>query len=266
MRRVQGTATGSSPSPATASNRVLAATTDAVILCGGRGSRLGALSVAIPKPLLPVAEQPFVLHLIQRMKREGFARIILAAHYQADHFLTFLFAHPNAVDVLELMVEPTPLGTGGALRYVADHIHSPQFLVVNGDTWLSQSLTPVLRAHHEAARACTAVVVHSNRVAGGARRKGVWRMGPHDTVRALTTEEEVTNGWINGGVYVFDRDVVCSWPQGCYDLEANLPSLLRGRCAGLFYSDAHLLDIGTPECYAKAAQVLASAKVNEPWD
>jgi DNA-binding MarR family transcriptional regulator len=107
---------------------------DVVILCGGRGTRLAPLTSRTPKPLLPVAGEPFLLHLLLRLKEEGFRRFMLAAHYLPEQFEAFVERHRDPFPGLRLVVEPKPLGTGGALRHAADHVESTHFLLL-GSPW-----------------------------------------------------------------------------------------------------------------------------------
>ncbi len=233
-------------------------TTDVVVLCGGRGTRLGSLTAETPKPLLPVGEEPFLLRLIARLKREGFTRIVLAAHYRPDQFEALLQERRAELADVELVVEPEPLGTGGALRHAVEHVLSPAFVVLNGDTWVRQPLGPVLEEHGTLGRQFTVVAVHSSRVEGEPLKKGVWRIGPRGEVLGFETQDSVANGWVNAGCYVLDRGMVQAWPVGSYSLEANLPALLKGRRSGVFCSEGRMLDIGMPSTYDRAAAVLES--------
>ena len=230
--------------------------TDVVILCGGRGTRLGLLTEKTPKPLLPVGGHPFLLRLLLQLEQEGFSRFILAAHYLADHFRTLLSTYNDVVPNVDLIVEEEPLGTGGALRHAAGRVGTATFVAINGDSWVSQPLEPVLADHARAGRLFTVVAVQAANVEGGASRKGVWRISPGGEVAGFATEESVSDGWVNAGIYVLDREMVLSWPKGKYSLEENLTSLLQGKRAGVFCSTARLLDIGTPDCYERASQVL----------
>src|SRR5712671_242507 len=112
---------------------MMSSTTQAVILVGGRGTRLGELTRTIPKPMLPVGGRPFLEYLLQLLRREGFTRVLFCTSHLAeavqDHFgdgsrfgLTAGYTR-----------EPQPLGTGGALRFAREHLDE-QFLVLNGDT------------------------------------------------------------------------------------------------------------------------------------
>ncbi len=239
---------------------VVPSATDVVILCGGKGTRLGSLTARTPKPLLPVGKDPFLLRLISRMAEEGFTRFILAAHYLPEKFRGFLSAYNSRFPETHLVVEPQPLGTGGALRHAVIHVRSSTFIVANGDSWVSQPLAPVLEQHGKVGRAFTVVAVAASQVEGGALHKGVWKVGPRGEVVGFATDESVHDGWVNAGVYVMDRAMVASWPVGHYSLEENLPALLNGREAGVFCSQGRLLDIGTPAVYERAHRVLESVE------
>lgn len=238
--------------------------TDVIVLCGGKGTRLGSLTTKIPKPLLPIGEYPFLLRLLRQLEQEGFRRFILAAHYLPGCFQDFVDAYGHLLPAVQLVIEPEPLGTGGALRHAVTHVRSSPFVVLNGDSWVSQPIAPVLAQHQEMDRNFTVVAVRASQVEGGAINKGVWRIGSHGEVTGFDTEEMVADGWVNAGVYILDRSMVVSWPVGHYSLEENLPSLLSGKKADVFCSDGHLLDIGTPQTYGIAPRVLESSGTLSP--
>lgn len=234
------------------------AQTDVLVLCGGRGNRLGHLTDAIAKPLLPVGGQPFLLRLLRRLKAEGFRRFVLASHYLSDQFQSFLVDYRDQLPGMALVIEPEPLGTGGALRHAVETIRSSAFLVVNGDSWLTQPMPPVLKEHGLFNRDFTGVAVEAGQVEGEALQKGVWQLGPNRKVAGFTTQAHVAHGWVNGGCYVMRRSMVALWPKGSYSLEVNLPALLTGRRTGVYCSKGRLLDIGTLENYHRAEVLLAS--------
>ena len=233
------------------------ASIDVVILCGGRGERLGALTAHTPKPLLPIGERPFLEHLLRRLQQEGCTRAIVAAHYLAEQFRAFIAAHRAVMPGLELVVEPEPLGTGGALRYAADVVQSETFVALNGDSWLNQPVAPVLEAHRQQGVAVTMVVVRARRVEGSAQDKDAVVIGPQHDIRGFTRAGAADDErWMNAGCYVLERRAVQRWPRGAYVFEARLPSLVTPAQSRVFYSEESLLDIGTPACYAQA---------NEAW-
>jgi NDP-sugar pyrophosphorylase family protein len=230
----------------------LPASTDVIVLCGGRGTRLGALTADVPKPLLAVGERPFLLHVLLRLQEEGFTRFILSVHYLAKQFHELKDRYRDLVPGIEVIEEPKPLGTGGGLRYSACAVRSPECLVINGDSWISQRATSVLAAHQRRQRAFTAVAVDAAKIQGGALNKGVWSVGPWGEILGFSTQPYTSGAWVNAGMYVASRAMVSGWPNGAYSLEQSFPSLLAGHPCGVFCSTGRLLDIGTPECYELA--------------
>src|SRR5713101_888947 len=99
----------------------------AVILCGGRGARLGALTAELPKPLLPVDEAPFLDLLLFELGRHGIRRILLLGGVDAASIARYAAATPQKARfdlAIETSAEPEPAGTGGALwhaRHLLDH-------------------------------------------------------------------------------------------------------------------------------------------------
>lgn len=230
-------------------------TTEVVILCGGRGSRLGALSARQPKSLLPVRGQPFLRHLILGLRQEGFTRMLLAAHYLAEQFEAFVSDHQHLGVELRLLVEPEPLGTGGALRHAASQVRSPIFVAMNGDSLGFGPVAPLLVEHGRGNRRLTMMVVRADRVEGGARSKGLVSLGAHGEILGFETGDATADQWVNAGCYVLDRAMVQAWPGGSYDLERRLLSLVPPGAGYAWYSNGSLLDVGTPDCYAEANRV-----------
>lgn len=243
--------------------RFLTESTDVVILCGGKGTRLKSLTAVTPKPLLRVGNEPFLLRLIGRLQQEGFRRFILAAHYLPEQFELFMEEHRVRLKGVQLVLEPEPLGTGGALRHAAGHVASSHFIALNGDTWIQQPMAPVLEEHMKAEWEFSVVAVPVRRVEGEALKKGVWKIGPAGELLGLETQEAVSDGWVNAGCYLLSRSLAASWPEGPYSLEENLTSLLAGHKIGVHRSDGRMLDIGTPELYGRAAELLESYECEE---
>src|SRR4029079_15646452 len=98
----------------------------AVVLAGGEGTRLRPLTYATPKSMLPVMNRPFLEHQVAHLHRHGVERIVRACSYRPDA----IRAHFG--DALEYVVEPEPLGTGGAIAHAARAL-TETFVVANGD-------------------------------------------------------------------------------------------------------------------------------------
>lgn len=233
------------------------ATVEVVVLCGGRGTRLGVLTASTPKPLLPVAGVPFLLHRLLALRQEGVACVFLAVHYLAEQFHAFAERYARELPGLSVIEERTPLGTGGALRHAARHVRSPVFIVLNGDSWCPQALAPVVAEHGRRGSRFTMVVVEAARVQGGARAKGLVSLSAHGELLGFVTGDALGRRWVNAGVYVCDRDFVREWPDGSYDLEQRLMALVPQGTGYAFNSAESLLDIGTPACLQQAGELLA---------
>ena len=107
---------------------------EAVILCGGFGSRLKAVSGDIPKPMIPVGGTPFVYRLMMVLEASGCSKILLSLHYRPDYFVQAVNNDKPVSCPVEFVVENIPLGTGGAVKHAANKISSSKFIVLNGDT------------------------------------------------------------------------------------------------------------------------------------
>ena len=241
-------------------SRVKLESIDVVVLCGGRGTRLGALTVETPKPLLPVRGRPFLLHRLLALRQEGCARFVLAAHYLAEQFRDFARRYAAMLPDVTVVEESEPLGTGGALQYAVSQVRSPVFVAVNGDSWGLQPVAPVLGEHERKHAVFTMVVVRAPRVEGGARAKGLVATGPGDEITGFSTPDATGKGWVNAGCYVLNKDLVLGWPPGRYDLERNFMTLVPPGRGYVFRSAGSLLDIGTPDCYARAEALLGGAQ------
>lgn len=106
-------------------------------MCGGRGTRLGSLTAATPKPLLPVGDRPFLDILLEGLGQGGVKRIVLLAGFMADQIVEYAVATPvqNRFGLsIEVTVEPHVAGTGGALWHARDRLDQ-RFYLLNGDSW-----------------------------------------------------------------------------------------------------------------------------------
>jgi dTDP-glucose pyrophosphorylase len=118
----------------------------ALVMAGGFGQRLGALTREVPKPLLTVGDQPILSRLLQRLEESGFDRILVAVHYLADKFEAFLSDYRGQAE-LRLIVEERPFGTAGAIGLMPEPPSEP-FLMVNADV-VTEVDFAAMRTFHE---------------------------------------------------------------------------------------------------------------------
>ena len=128
-----------------------------LILAGGKGTRLRPLTLNTPKPIVPVANAPFLLYQLDLMMSAGITEVILSLSYQPRKIEDLLQDGSDYGVGIRYAVEGTPLGTGGAFKNAEDHIDSTT-VVFNGDVLTSVDLPAVIRKHHESGAVATLVL------------------------------------------------------------------------------------------------------------
>ena len=231
----------------------------AVILAGGKGTRLGAITQAIPKPMLPIAgERPFLDYLIEMIERHGYEDIVLLAGYLGE-VLEAAYDGRRVGDArIRVFREKAPLGTAGALT-VARQTLEPSFLMMNGDAFFDINLRALEQAsHHDGTMATLAL-----RSVPDAARYGrvIEEQG-----RVVAFMEKDLNrsgpGVINGGIYVLKREILDLVPDLPCSLEQDVfPTLVRrGEIRGREF-DGYFLDIGLPETLDQGHRELPDVRV-----
>ncbi len=228
-------------------------TLQAVILAGGRGSRLGELTRHTPKPLLPVAGRPFIEHLLVELHRHGVTEVVILVGPSAAPFRSVLGDGDRFNLRLAYVEEPSPAGTGGALYHVRDRL-AETFLMLNGDSWFDINLLRLTATALEPSRLGRIALCHLEDTA----RYGRVEVADDGCVLAFAEKTAGRPGLINSGVYWFDRAIVDHRrPLPC-SLEVDLfPVLAReGRIEGLALP-GRFIDIGTPADFDRADRLMA---------
>ncbi len=255
----------------------------AVILCGGKGTRLSALYADRPKILVPVAGRPFLLWQLAWLARGGVTDVHLAAGHLAEVLDAWLAAQAGGqrsevsgfrfqVSGLwlrcTLSTEPAPLGTGGGLKFVEPHLVSDPFLVLNGDSLMPRLAFQALEKQHaafsKAWKSAGAATLAVTRIAEAGRYGTV----EFDAVRRITAFREKASrseGFINGGVYLMDRALLAALEPGKnISIETDtFPALAAaGRLQAVEFPQP-LLDMGTPEGI-RAMESFLAAESTQP--
>jgi D-glycero-D-manno-heptose 1,7-bisphosphate phosphatase len=229
-----------------------------VVLVGGLGSRLGALVADLPKPMLPVAGQPFLFWLLREVSRYGIEDVVLlTGHLSAvvEAALPGLAAGLPRPMRLRVSREPMRAGTGGALHHAAALLDE-RFLMLNGDSLFDCELGRTLAA--SAPEACPGVLgTLMLRHVPDASRYGVATVGQDGRITAFRARPDPSQtpgqpGTINGGVYVLDRRVLDRLGPQC-SFEADvLPGLAADGLLRGIEGDGWFIDIGIPADLARA--------------
>ncbi|MBV9821879.1 MAG: NDP-sugar synthase [Actinobacteria bacterium] len=221
-------------------------TVEAVVLVGGKGTRLRPLTLSAPKPMLPTAGVPFLTHLLSRIKAAGIDHVILGTSYQAEVFSEH-FGDGAALGLeLEYVVEDEPLGTGGAIGNVRHLLRGDTAMIFNGDILTGCDLTGLLDEHR---RSAADVTLHLTTV-DDPKAFGCVPTDADGRVTAfLEKDPNPVTDQINAGTYVFSRAVVESIPSGRpVSVEREtFPGLLAGGARVCGYLDtSYWRDLGKP--------------------
>jgi D-glycero-alpha-D-manno-heptose 1-phosphate guanylyltransferase len=232
---------------------------EAIVLCGGLGTRLRPVVSDVPKPMAPISGRPFLEYLLAFLAAEGVSRVIMAAGYKhqviADHF----GARWNGLDIA-YSIEPEPLGTGGGLRLAMGRLEAAAGLVVNGDSLLITPLAPLARAIADGAALAMAACWRAD-AAGcgvyeldGGRLSGFHQGAPGEA------------GLVNAGVYAVTRDLFAGAPlPAAFSFEQDFLAPFAGRIeARVVTVEGGFIDIGLPETYAAAQTLLPGAAGGGP--
>jgi NDP-sugar pyrophosphorylase family protein len=227
---------------------------DALILCGGLGTRLREVVADRPKGLAEIRGRPFLDLLIGRLQRQGLRRFILCTGYRGEQIAARYAQRADAQFVVSL--EERPLGTAGAVRLAAVHLRSDPFFVLNGDSYCEVDYG-ALRRFHEGRRATLSIVVAPP---GERADVGTLELAADDRIVSFS-EKSGARAAINGGVYLMHRALIDKLPAGTpLSLERDVfPEEVRhGGCYG-FTVPGPVVDIGTPERYRAAQELLRDA-------
>jgi NDP-sugar pyrophosphorylase family protein len=228
-----------------------------VILAGGLGTRIRALYPDRPKPLIPVCGRPFLERQVEGLVEQGLSEIVLCVSHLAEQITSHFGAGAAFGARIRYSIEPTPLGTGGALRHAAPLLDGTA-LVLNGDTFLDADYLALAALHRERvgegawACVCLATVAETSAF-GRARLDAGGRIVGFDEKSSAAG-----GGQVNAGACFLEPSAIAGIPEGrVVSLEREVfPALAaRGRLFGL-PSGGRFLDMGTPEGHRRLTRLL----------
>ena len=238
----------------------------AILLAGGKGTRLRPLTVHTPKPIVPIFNRPFLYYQIDLLRQvPEIDEAILSLNYQPRR-IEEIFGEGEGLGLrLRYVVEPQPLGTGGAIRYAGDQL-TESVVVFNGDVLTQVDLGAVLRLHRERKAKATIVLtpVENPRAYGLVETDAEGNI-----VRFLEKpgEDEITCNTINAGIYVLEPDTFERIPKDtAWSIERSFfPSLIeRGETFVAYVYDGYWIDIGTPAKYMQVHRDIMDGRYAAP--
>jgi NDP-sugar pyrophosphorylase family protein len=226
----------------------------AIILAGGKGTRLRPFTVNFPKPLVPLGDKPVLEVLIDRLIRHGITDITLSLGHLAELVKAYFGHRKKLLDriTLDFVEEEEPTGTAGSLSLIPNLTET--FLVMNGDVLTDLDFLDLVRFHREQGAVLT-IATHRRTVKVDL---GVLEFDGMSHVKRYVEKPESTYH-VSMGIYVYEPAVLKHIERGRYldfpDLVLKLIASGERVCA--YPTDCLWLDIGRPDDYAKAQAIVS---------
>lgn len=220
----------------------------AVVLAGGRGTRLAPYTNVLPKPLMPVGDMPIIEILLRQLKVYGVSDVVIAVGYLASLIQAYVGDGSRFGLNVTYSMETTPLGTAGPLKLVTGL--DDTFLIMNGDLLTSLNMGELIQFHkqHQALATISTIVRHTQITLGV--------IGTDDEFNVNSyTEKPSYDFRVSMGISVLQPEVLDYIPA---DKPFDIPDLIKALIAdnkpvkAYPFTDGYWLDIGRPEDYQKA--------------
>ncbi|MBZ0268673.1 NTP transferase domain-containing protein [bacterium] len=226
----------------------------AVILAGGKGTRLAPYTVAFPKPLMPLGDTPILEIVVRQLKHYGFTHLTLAVGHLSELLQAFFGDGSKYGLTIDYSREDQPLGTAGPLKLIPDL--DGQFLVMNGDLLTDLDYGEFMRRHIEQANDAT-IGVYGKQV-----KIDLGVLERDEEGRIIDYREKPTLKYdVSMGVYAFRREVLELIPDGYFDFPDLVLELIRqNRPIRGFAFQGQWLDIGRQEDYAAAIETFEAKR------
>ena len=231
----------------------------ALILAGGEGTRLRPLTSAVPKPVVPLANRPFISYMLEWLELHGFDDIVMSCGFLAAGVRKVLGSGHRGGITIRYVEEEQPLGTAGPVK-LAEPMLDEHFAVLNGDILTDIDLTSVVRFHEQRGARVTLTLVPVDDPSS----YGVIVTDAERQVSAFIEKPqgEAPSNLINAGAYVLEREVLAEIPAGrAVSFEREVFPALVGRGLFAVERDGYWLDIGTPERYLQATRDILTGAV-----
>lgn len=240
----------------------------ALILVGGKGTRLRPLTNEIPKPVVTLVDRPFLRYMIEWLACHGVEEVILACGFLPDRMREILGDGEPGGPRLRYVVEPEPLGTAGAIRFAAEYLDGT-FLALNGDSLTDLDLGPLFRRHQENSAKATLGLY-------GVEDPAAFGLVLHDDEGRVTDFLEkpepgspeaqraaaLPSPEVSAGIYLLEPEVLEMIPSGRkVSIEREIFPALVGNGLSCSRLDGYWQDIGTPERYLEASWDILEGRV-----
>lgn len=231
----------------------------AIVLVGGEGTRLRPLTYGTPKPMVPIANVPFLARTMERLYEAGIRDVILPAGYLPQAIVDYFGDGSKLGLTITYVIEDEPLGTAGALKNVEQYVTGP-FFVLNGDVLTSLDLRAMMAFHKEKGGlgALHLIKVEDPSAFGCVVHDADLKISAFVEKPPKGTEP---TDEVNAGTYLFDRAVLDMIPAGrnvSIERETFPKILAEGHALYAYTTDDYWIDLGRPEHYLAAHRDILS--------
>jgi NDP-sugar pyrophosphorylase family protein len=234
----------------------------AILLAGGKGTRLRPLTIHTPKPIVPIFDRPFLHYQLDLLKQvPEIDEVILSLNYQPRRIEEIFGDGSESGLAIKYVVEPAPLGTAGAVRYAGDSLRE-SVVVFNGDVLTEVNLAEVIALHRERKAKATIVLTPVENPSA----YGLVETDAAANIRRFLEKpkaDEITCDTINAGIYVLEPDTFDRIPKDTpWSIERSFfPSLIERQETFVAYVyRGYWIDIGTPEKYMQVHRDIMDAR------
>lgn len=226
---------------------------EAIILAGGKGTRLHGIVDDIPKPMAPVNGKPFLEYLINNLIKQGISHIILSVGYRHE-IISKYFTNEFIGAKISYVIEDEALGTGGAIAYASKSVIGRHFWIINGDTFVDIDLQKAFDQ-----------IIYPDLSICLVRMQNFDRFGIVETdekkITGFREKEFSTDGFINSGIYLISKDFISeNFPHTrIFSFEKEiLEKIYLKKNVGFFSNEGIFIDIGVPDDYFRAQFLFAN--------
>ena len=231
---------------------------NAVIMAGGRGTRLAPLTDHAPKPMMPIIDKPILQYIIELLKKHGIYDISVTLGYMANHIVQAFGDGRDLGVKLRYYIEKEPLGTAGGVKAAAADVKG-DFLVISGDAFTDYDLTSLIRFHKSHGKTVTIAATEVEDPSAF----GVMLLNSVGKVRSFIEKPKVPLSHIaSTGIYVMKSDILKKIPDGASDFARDIFPKIPGQIYAKVMK-GYWSDIGTLLSYYDtnkhvAAELLAA--------
>lgn len=233
----------------------------ALLLAGGKGTRLQPLTYKLPKPIVPIMGRPLLERVIMNLKSNGIDEVIISTCYKSQHIKNYFKDGQELGVKIHYVSETSPLGTGGAIKN-AEKFFDDTFVVLNSDIVSDINYRELIEYHRNKDALATIAMTEVDNPS----QYGVIEFDDDNYIKSFKEKPrpgESSSSWINAGVYVFQPEIFDEIPaKKVISLEKDIyPTLLqKGYRLAAYQFYGYWLDIGTVEKYTKAHKDILSGR------